>query len=51
MIQAPAKIESGQEIKQKKVEKDNIFLEILYNLAVQLPIIAVTWVISKIDWD
>ena len=51
MTQAPAKIESEQEIKQKKVEKDNIFLDILYNLVVQLPVIVVTWVISKFEWD
>jgi hypothetical protein len=51
MTQASAKIESEQEIKQKKVEKDNIFLDILYNLVVQLPVVAVTWVISKFDWD
>ena len=51
MTQALSKIESEQEIKQKKVEKDNIFLDILYNLVVQLPMIAVTWAISKIDWD
>jgi hypothetical protein len=51
MTQALSKIESEQEIKQKKVEKDNIFLEILYNLLVQLPMISVTWIISKFDWD
>ena len=42
---------SEEELKRKKVEKDNIFLDILYNLVVQLPVIAVTWVISKFDWD
>ena len=51
MTQALSKIESEQEIKQKKVEKDNIFLDILYNLVVQLPVIAVTWVISRFEWD
>ena len=51
MTQAPAKIESQEKIQRKKVEKDNIFLDILYNLIVQLPVIAVTWVISKFDWD
>ncbi len=51
MTQAPAKIESKEEVKQKKDEKDNIFLDILYNLVVQLPVIAVTWIISKINWD
>jgi len=51
MTQTPAKIESQEELKRKKVEKDNIFLDILYNLIVQLPVIAVTWVISRFDWD
>ena len=45
MAQAPAKD------KEEKREKDNIFLEILYSLLVQLPIIVVTWIISKFDWD
>jgi len=51
MTQTIVKSEEEKEIKQKKVEKDNIFLDILYNLVVQLPVIAVTWVISKINWD
>jgi hypothetical protein len=51
MTQTLSKIESEKELKRKKVEKDNIFLDILYNLVVQLPLIAVTWVISKFDWD
>jgi hypothetical protein len=42
---------SEEELERKNVEKDNIFLDILYNLVVQLPLIAVTWVISKFDWD
>jgi hypothetical protein len=42
---------SEEELKRKKVEKDNIFLDILYNLIVQLPVIVVTWVISRFDWD
>ena len=51
MTQALSKIESEQELKRKKVEKDNIFLEIFYSLLVQLPIVVVTWIISKFDWD
>ena len=51
MTQAPAKIESQEELERKKIEKDNIFLDILNNLLVQLPLIAVTWVLSKFDWD
>jgi hypothetical protein len=51
MTQTIVKSEEENEIKQKKVERDNIFLDILYNLVVQLPAIAVTWVISKINWD
>ena len=45
MTRAPAKD------KEEKREKDNIFLEIHYSLLVQLPIIVVTWIISKFDWD
>jgi len=51
MTQTIVKSEEENEIKQKKVERDNIFLDILYNLVVQLPAIAVTWVISKINCD
>ena len=45
MAQAPAKD------KEEKREKDNIFLEIFYSLLIQLPIVVVTWIISKFDWD
>lgn len=51
MSQAPTKIEPKKEIKIKNQEKDNIFLDLFYNAVVQLPIIAITWVISKINWD
>jgi hypothetical protein len=44
MSQAPAK-------ENRKEEKDNIFVDMLYNLIVQLPIVVVTWIISKFDWD
>ena len=44
MSQAPSK-------DKRKEEKDNIFLDMLYNLAVQLPLIVITWIISKFDWD
>lgn len=42
---------SEEELKRKKVEKDNIFLEIFYSLLVQLPIVVVTWIMSKFHWD
>jgi hypothetical protein len=45
MTQAPAKD------KEEKREKDNIFLEILYNLLVQLPAMVVVWIISKFTSD
>jgi hypothetical protein len=45
MTQAPAKD------KEEKSEKDNIFLEILYNLLVQLPVMVVVWIISKFTSD
>lgn len=51
MTQASAKIESKEEIKRKKVEKDNILLDIFYNIIIQLPAIAITWILSRIDWD
>jgi hypothetical protein len=44
MSQAPAK-------DRRKEEKDNIFLEILYNVLVQLPAIIVVWIISKFTSD
>jgi len=51
MTQTISKSEEEKEIKQKKVEKDNIFLDILYNLVVQLPAIGIAWIASKINWD
>jgi|LauGreDrversion4_2_1035121.scaffolds.fasta_scaffold47644_2 hypothetical protein len=44
MSQTPAK-------DRRKEEKDNIFLEILYNVLVQLPAIIVVWIISKFTSD
>jgi len=44
MTQIPAK-------KKRKEERDNIFLDILYNMFVQLPVIVIAWIISKFDWD
>jgi hypothetical protein len=44
MTTAPAK-------DKRKEEKDNIFLEILYNILVQLPAIIVVWIISKFTSD
>ena len=40
MTTAPAK-------EKRREEKDNIFLEILYNVLVQSPIMLVAWIISK----
>jgi hypothetical protein len=36
---------------KRKEEKDNIFLEILYNFLVQLPAMVVVWIISKFTSD
>jgi hypothetical protein len=36
---------------KRKEEKDNIFLEILYNVLVQLPAVIVVWIISKFTSD
>ena len=51
MTETPISVEQEQEVKKRKVEKDNIFLDILYNLVVQMPVLAISWIISKIDWD
>jgi hypothetical protein len=40
MTTAPAK-------DKRKEEKDNIFLEILYNVLVQLPVLVIGWVITQ----
>jgi hypothetical protein len=44
MTTAPAK-------DKRKEEKDNIFLEILYNVLVQLPAVIIVWIISKFTSD
>ena len=44
MTSAPAK-------DKRKEEKDNIFLEIFYNVLVQLPAMIVVWIISKFTSD
>jgi hypothetical protein len=44
MTTAPAK-------DKRKEEKDNIFLEIFYNVLVQLPAMIVVWIISKFTSD
>ncbi len=36
---------------KRKEEKDNIFLEILYNILVQLPAMVIVWIISKFTSD
>jgi hypothetical protein len=46
MSQAPAKGREG-----RKEEKDNIFLEILYNVLVQLPVMVIVWIISQFNSD
>ena len=33
--------------KEHKEKKDNIFLEILYNIVVQLPVMVVVWFFSQ----
>jgi hypothetical protein len=32
---------------KRKEEKDNIFLEILYNVLVQLPVLVIGWIITQ----
>ena len=51
MTETPIRVEQEQEIKKRKVERDNIFLDILYNIVVQMPVMAISWIFSKIDWD
>ena len=41
MTNAPAK-------EKRKEEKDNIFVDMLYNLVVYLPVLAISWVWDKI---
>jgi hypothetical protein len=40
MAQAPAK-------DKRKEEKDNIFVDMLYNLVVYLPVVIFSWVVDK----
>jgi hypothetical protein len=40
MTTAPAK-------DKRKEERDNIFLEILYNVLVQLPVLGIGWIITQ----
>lgn len=42
MTAAPAK-------DKRKEEKDNIFLDMLYNLVVYIPVLAITWLWEKIS--
>ena len=51
MTETPIRVEQEQEDVKRKVEKDNIFLDFLYNIVIQVPILAIGWVISKINWD
>ncbi len=40
MTSAPTK-------KERKEEKDNIFLDMLYNLVVYIPVLFISWVVDK----
>jgi hypothetical protein len=40
MTTAPAK-------DKRKEEKDNIFVDILYNIVVYIPVLVISWVIDK----
>ncbi len=42
MTQAPAK-------EKRKQERDNIFLDVLYNLVVYVPVLIISWVWDKIS--
>jgi hypothetical protein len=44
MTSAPAK-------EKRKEEKDNIFVDMLYNLVVYLPVLVVSWLWNKITDD
>jgi hypothetical protein len=46
MTTAPAKDREKQ-----KEDRDNIFVAILYNIVVQLPVMAIAWVISQFSDD
>jgi len=46
MTSAPAKDKERQ-----KEDRDNIFVAILYNVVVQLPVMAIAWVISQFAED
>ena len=40
MAQAPAK-------EKRKQERDNIFLDVLYNLVVYVPVLIISWVADR----
>ena len=42
MTTAPAK-------RKEKQEKDNIFVDILYNIVVYLPVLVISWIWDKIS--
>jgi hypothetical protein len=44
MTSAPTK-------EKRKEENDNIFLEIIYNVLVQLPVLVIGWIITKFMSD
>ena len=46
MTTAPAKEE-----KKQKENRDNIFLDMLYNIIVHMPVLVFSWIISQFDWD
>ena len=51
MAQAPSKVEEEKKVKHKRVERDNIFLDIIYNLVIHTPVLIISWIVSKFDWD
>ena len=36
---------------KRKEEKDNLFIDILHNLFVQLPVLVIAWIFSHFDSD
>jgi len=44
MSQAPAK-------EKRKSDKDNILVDALYNLVIYLPVLVISWIIDRLDWN
>ena len=51
MAQAPSKVDEDKKVKYRKEEKDNIFVDIIYNIVIQTPVLIISWIVSKFDWD